>query len=267
MHPAELGELGAFRDLYAAAPGGLGAQAREIGGALCIRLDAAPSSAMFNRALGLGLREAANEEGLDEIERFLAGVAWCVALAPQAEPPKLPSWLEGRGFSCGYGWTKFTRGADELSQARTELRVERVDERRAEAFADAFVRGYGTPDFFRRWLARIPGRDGWDCFVALAAEAVAGTGALYVNGSVGWLGIAATVPEHRRKGAQGAILAARIEAAREAGCELVVTETGEPRGGEPGLSYRNIVRAGFEPQYVRANYLSSPDADTSGTYA
>jgi hypothetical protein len=45
MHPAELGELKAFRDLSACAPGDLGAQARQIGGALCIRLEAAPSSA------------------------------------------------------------------------------------------------------------------------------------------------------------------------------------------------------------------------------
>jgi hypothetical protein len=82
---------------------------------------------------------------------------------------------------------------------------------------------------------------------------------------VGWLGIAATVPEHRRKGAQGAILAARIEAAAAAGCEVVVTETGEPVDGQPGASYRNIARAGFEAQYVRPNYLSTPEADTSGT--
>jgi hypothetical protein len=73
------------------------------------------------------------------------------------------------------------------------------------------------------------------------------------------------VPEHRRKGAQGALLAARIEAAAATGCEVVVTETGMPQEGEPGASYRNIVRAGFEPQYVRRNYLSSPEADTSGT--
>ena len=73
------------------------------------------------------------------------------------------------------------------------------------------------------------------------------------------------MPEHRRKGAQSAILAARIIAAAEAGCDVVATETGEPRDGEPGGSWRNIARAGFEPQYVRPNYLSRPDADTSGT--
>jgi hypothetical protein len=38
---------------------------------------------------------------------------------------------------------------------------------------------------------------------------------------------------------------------------VLVTETGAPVDGRPGGSYRNIVRAGFEPQYVRANYLTT----------
>jgi hypothetical protein len=177
-------------------------------------------------------------------------VGWAVALAPQAEPAELPAWLERRGFTSGHGWTKFTRAAGDAPESTTELRVERVEE--GGAFAEAFVRGYGTPDFFGDWVARLPGRPGWHCFVAFDGADPAGVGALYVTGTVGWLGVEATVPEHRRKGAQNAILAAPVAA----GCEVVATETGEPRGGEPGGSWRNIARAGFEPQYVRPNYLS-----------
>jgi GNAT superfamily N-acetyltransferase len=264
MHPAELAELEAFRDLYAVAPASLGARSAELGGALCIRLEADPRSAMFNRVLGLGLDRPATEDALDRIVSFFGeGIGWAVALAPQAEPAELPAWLERRGFTSGYGWTKFTRAAGNAPEAATELRVERVEE--GGAFAEAFVRGYGTPDFVSDWVARLPGRPGWHCFVAFDGADPAGVGALYVTGTVGWLGVAATVPEHRRKGAQNAILAARIDAAAETGCEVVATETGEPRGGEPGGSWRNIARAGFEPQYVRPNYLSSSDADTSGT--
>jgi GNAT superfamily N-acetyltransferase len=264
MHPAELAELEAFRDLYAVAPASLGARSAELGGALCIRLEADSRSAMFNRVLGLGLWSPAVEDALDRIASFFGGgIAWAVALAPQAEPPELPAWLERRGYASGYGWTKFTRAAGNAPQAATELRVERVED--GDAFAEAFVRGYGTPEFFRDWVARLPGRPGWHCFVAFDGADPAGVGALYVTGTVGWLGIAATVPEHRRKGGQSAILAARLDAAADAGCKVVATETGEPRGGEPGGSWRNIARAGFEPQYVRPNYVSSSDADTSGT--
>jgi GNAT superfamily N-acetyltransferase len=178
----------------------------------------------------------------------------------------VPSWLEAQGFTPGYAWAKFERGLEQPSRGATELRVaEAQGGAEAEAFADVFVRAYGTPEIFREWVARLPGRPGWHCFLAYAGDEPAATGALYVEDGVGWLGAAGTLPEHRRKGAQNAILSARIEAAAEAGCEVLVTETGGVEEGRPSNSYRNILRAGFEFLYVRPNYLSSPDADTSGT--
>jgi hypothetical protein len=265
MQPAEAGELAAMRALFAAAPPELGAVAEEIGGALCISLPAAPTSAMFNRALGLGLDAPATEESLAAIDDFFRarGVEYCVALAPDARPEELVAWITRRGLAPGYAWAKFARGVDEPTEAETALRVEEVSD--GADFAGVFTRAYGTPAFFEPWIARLPGRPGWHCFVAYAGAEPAATGALYVEDGVGWLGAAGTLPEHRRKGAQNAILAARIRAAAEAGCHAVVTETGALQEGRPSNSYRNIVRAGFEFLYERANLLSSPEADTSGT--
>lgn len=261
--PAELGELEAFRSLLA------GQAQAEIGGALCTGFEGTPTSALFNRALGVGLAEPASEAGLDEIDAFFAerGLAYGIPLAPGARPPALPKWLKARGFKRGYAWTKFTRGPGPPPRVETDLRVEELGTEQADVFADVFVRAYGTPEVTRPLLERIPGSDGWRCFAAFDGEAPAATGALFVTGSVGWLGAAGTLPDFRRRGAQGALLAARIAAGSEAGCETLVTETGEPVSGRPGNSYRNLVRAGFEPLYVRENYLSSNDADTSGTRA
>jgi GNAT superfamily N-acetyltransferase len=267
MPAAELGELAAFADLYRAAPAGVGARVEELGGAVCLGLPAIPVSAMFNRALGLGLAQPATGEGLGEIAGFFRelGTEWCATLAPQAEPPELGARLEALGLSPGYAWAKFRRRADSSPESHTALRVERVDGTGADAFAEIFVRGYGVPELFRDWLVRLPARAGWHCFAAFDGDAPVATGAVFVTGGVGWFGLAATLPEHRGRGAQSAILAARIRAAAEAGCTEVVTETGELLEGKPSSSYRNILRAGFELDYVRANYLSSPAADTSGT--
>jgi hypothetical protein len=103
VHPAERGELEAFHDLYRAAPAGLGARVEELGGAVCIALPEAPRSAMFNRVLGLGPDRPATRGELDEMAGFFGvlGAEWCVALAPQAEPPDLGSWLTTRGFVPG----------------------------------------------------------------------------------------------------------------------------------------------------------------------
>jgi GNAT superfamily N-acetyltransferase len=68
----------------------------------------------------------------------------------------------------------------------------------------------------------------------------------------------ATRPEHRGRGAQGAILAGRIERARDLGLRWLVTETGAPRQDGPGSSYRNILRAGFREIEVRPNLASPP---------
>ncbi len=207
---------------------------------------------MFNRALGLGLDEPATEDGLDEIFDFLAGTNAYLSVAPEARPAELPKWLEARGLAPGRGWTKFTRPTADPPEAHTALRVERVVT--GEAFGPAAARGFEAPELFDDWLGRLPGREGWHCFVAFDGDEPAGAGALYVTGTIGWVGVGATVPEHRGKGAQSANIARRIEAAAELGCELVVTETGAPIGGVPGPSYRNLTRAGFEPTYVRANY-------------
>jgi GNAT superfamily N-acetyltransferase len=253
MRPVERGEYDAFRDLYAVAPEGVGADARELGGALCMRLDAIAEMAMFNRATGLGLDRPATEEALDEILGFLEGTRSYVSLAPEARPPQLSGWLEARGLAPGYAWTKFSRRVTDPPAAQTTLRVEPVT-RADEGFGAAATAGFEVPNLFRDWLDRLPGRDGWHCFVAFDGDEPAGAGALFVTGTTGWLGVGATVPEHRGKGAQGAIIARRIAAARELGCDVVVTETGEPIEGRPGPSYRNLLRAGFEPVYVRPAY-------------
>ena len=78
---------------------------------------------------------------------------------------------------------------------------------------------------------------------------------MFVSEGVGYLGFAATLPEHRAKGGQSALLARRIRHAREAGCDVLVTETGERRDDLPSNSYRNILRAGFTEVAVRSNWL------------
>jgi GNAT superfamily N-acetyltransferase len=265
--PAELGELEAFRSLLS------GKEQAEIGGALCTSFEATPGSALFNRAFGLGLAEPATEEALDGIDEFFSrrSLAYGIALTPDAQPPELPEWLEARGFQRGYPWTKFARRADLTNDLDrllgSRVRVEAVSADRADLFADVFLRAYGTPEVTRPLLERLPGSEGWHCFVAFDGDEAAATGSLFVTGGVGWVGAGGTLPEFRRRGAQGALLAARIEAGRRAGCETLVTETGSPIDGQPGGSYRNLERAGFEPLYVRQNYLSSADGDTSGTRA
>jgi GNAT superfamily N-acetyltransferase len=124
----------------------------------------------------------------------------------------------------------------------------------ADDFAAVVAGGFDLPDWAEPLAANVVGRPGWSCYVAYDGERPAGAGAVFVDGSVGWLGFGATLAEYRGRGAQSAILAARIEDARRQGCTTVVTETGELDDQRPSSSYRNILRAGFREAGVRQNY-------------
>jgi hypothetical protein len=252
--PAELVELEAYARFFAL---GEGAHTARVGGAALLAQPAIPST-MLNRVAGLGLDEPATEQHLEEIDAFFApfGVEYAIAVAPQAQPPELTGLLADRGFASGYAWTKFTRAADEATASITDLRVELVGPDAGEDFALVVLEAYDLPASAASLLAGAPEVDGYSCFVAYADDEPAAAGVLLVLGETGWLGFGSTRPAFRRRGGQRALFAARARRAVELGATTLVTETGELLPGRPASSYRNIVRAGFRPAYVRPNFLS-----------
>jgi GNAT superfamily N-acetyltransferase len=153
---------------------------------------------------------------------------------------------------------KFVRDNAPAAATPTDLRVEETLD--ADAVADAVAEGFGMPHEIARELIGFVGAPGWTCFVAWDGAEPAACGALYCHGVDAWLGIGATRPSFRRRGAQGALLAARIERARAAGARTLTTETGALVDGKPSSSYRNILRAGFTEAYLRPNWRSPQDS-------
>ena len=247
MKREERVSLAAYRCLY---PGAV-----ELGGVTVLRADAAPASPMLNRIVGLGVNEPATEAALDEALAAIGEDVTCyVAVAPGAGPPELTGWLSDRGLERGWGWMSFRRGLDEIPEPATSLRLIRVGPAEAEAFGRVTATAYGLPAAAEPWAAGAYVA-GWDCWLALDGdEPVAAAGVFAADGAC-YLGFAATLPEHRGKGGQGALLARRIRHARELGCDVLVTETGERRDDLPSSSYRNILRAGFAEVAVTANWL------------
>ena len=127
--------------------------------------------------------------------------------------------------------------------AATSLRLVRVGRAEATAFGrDRRGRLRPCPTPSAVGGKRLPG--GLGLLARARRRRPAAAAGVFLAEGVGYLGFAATLPEHRGKGGQNALLAARIRHAREAGCDVVVTETGERRDDRPSSSYRNILRAG-----------------------
>jgi GNAT superfamily N-acetyltransferase len=243
-------------EAYASLSSSAGLPVARVAGAVCVALPPAAQNTMLNRVHALGLAGPVDEAGLDEIDGFFRAhrVTYAIGLSPLA-PPELGPALASRGFEPGYAWMKFTRDLDEPGAVTTDLRVEEPSDGRD--FGAVLSAAYGFPaGTMSATFAGLPGSPGWSCFVAYDGDEPVGAGALFADEGVGWLGLAGTVPERRGRGAQNAILAARIRRARQLRLEALATETGERVPDRPSNSYRNILRAGFEEAYLRPNLIA-----------
>ena len=80
------------------------------------------------------------------------------------------------------------------------------------------------------------------------------TGAMYASDAWAWLGGGATVPEFRNRGAQKALIAARVNEGAIHGVKTFVVETAEPSAGTKNISHENLVAMGFARVYTRMNF-------------
>jgi GNAT superfamily N-acetyltransferase len=251
-------EARAMAEIYAAAPSALDCRVETIAGASVLLAPRVPAS-YFNRVIGLGVFEPATEIALDAIvERFrLARVAdYWLHLNPAARPEQISQWLGARGLAPPprLTWAKFLRGPEPYAARPTALSVRPAIAGDADRIARVVCSAYGLPATLASWFATLAVRDGWRFVIAETDGKPAATGAVFIHGTTAWLGVGATLAEHRNRGAQSALLAARIALAADAGCTVLATETGESIAGEVNPSLNNIRRAGFVQVCSRLNY-------------
>jgi hypothetical protein len=210
----------------------------------------------FNRVIGLGIGQPATRSGVARlVERYrAAGVPrFFVHLAPVARPAALVRWLDEGGFVHHHNYAKLFRDARPAREVRTELRIEVIGPQRAAEFGSLAAEAFGWPPLMARLLARTVTAPGWRHYLAWdGREAVAC--AFRVLGRFAYFGPAATLPSHRGRGAQGALIARRIRDAAAAGCDWLVSETAEDPPERSAPSFRNLTRAGFRLAYLRPNY-------------
>lgn len=262
----ELGEAETMAEVAAAAPPDLadrfGLRCERFGSAVALAtrgLDAP----LLNRVLGLGVREPVTEAHIEAIHALYegAGVRYLVQVSPALPPTVLATLREGferRGLTRQDNWTKLLRDAAPPEPARTDLRIALATAADAPAVAEIMSAGFEEPPEMGQILATLVGRPDWRHYLAWDGDRPVAVGILFVHGPIGALEGAATLPAHRGRGAQSALMAQRIADAATLGCRWLITETGEETTEEPNPSYRNMLRAGFRVVYQRPNWVYFP---------
>lgn len=260
---AETTEAELYYACEAGAPTGtkarLGIATARIGGGVVLSMRE-DSSNFWSKALGFGVTEPVTAGLMHEVFEFYQALGTPTAIlqvAPSALPPDWTSIAAEHGLKGGFEWLKLAAPLHQaMAQATgtTPLRIGKVGAEDAEQWAAVVLRAFELPDVLIPMFAAYVENPAFTPFAAWDGDEIVAGANLFIHGSVASLNTASTLPTHRKLGAQSALIAARIQAAYEAGCTWVISETGDPQPGTVNQSLANLTNAGLRPIYARQNW-------------
>lgn len=272
--PTELAETVEAEMMYdyesqapAAARRGLGIATTRIGGGVVLAARHDPYQ-YWSKALGFGFTEPVSNDLVGEVLDFYR-VRGATMAVLQIAPSVLPAdWDEIRavhGLEGGSTWAKLAAPIEETrTSALTDLRVGPVHEADAEPWAALVTSQFGMDNaHLTAMLAQSVHNPAARPFAAWDGGRMVAGANLYLHGTVASLNSGATLETHRRRGAQSALIAARLRAARAAGATWVVGEAALPEPGGSNPSLDNQLRAGLRVAYHRRNWIWRAAADAS----
>jgi hypothetical protein len=218
----------------------------------------------LTQTFGLGLFEPFHTREFERVEAFFAGRGAAIAHEVCSfAPPGTAGLLGARGYSPIESSTVLVRptGADIETDANgivVRIIDASEDELWTRVSAEAWC--HEAPDlrpFIERLGAVLARTRNVIRFLAEQDGMPLATAALNLCNDVALLAGAATVPSARRRGAQRALLRARLDvaAARGVGLAMIVAQPGS-------ASQRNAERQGFRPVYTRAKWQKPSGGDS-----
>jgi GNAT superfamily N-acetyltransferase len=207
------------------------------------------ASGNMNRAYLCGAEPGMDSESIRRIVDLFAeeGIGrFFVWLSPGPRMDVVRGWLEANGLK-RVQWTGYPtlcRSVRSPVPFSTDLEVREVG-------ADEIAAMHEPPDqtIWPDYL-RTAGREGFFHYMAFDGKRPVAIAALCIFEDIGYLMAAATAESYRKRGAQQALIALRIERAEALGCAVEVSETLYMLEH----SWRNLQRAGFQEVYEKEVY-------------
>lgn len=263
----ELIEAEAWAQLHLALPPALRAELRcEIkrhGPALSVRTARADAPS-GNQTIGLGFEPELAEHQLSEIIAWHAtgGIKrWLLQWSPEARPRAAEAWFARYGARAMTPTVKLWRTLAHGTPAvdGSTLTIVEIGTTDAVIFEDTVAEPLGILHTMAPVVRSTVGHEHWHFYLALDDTRPIAGAAMFVRGEGAWLGLSATRPSDRNRGAQTALLARRLHDAAALGCAWVSADTQPDTAARPNPSYRNMRRAGMDILYSRPKYLFEAD--------
>ena len=228
-------------------------------------MEKAGSYAMFDgvsspltQTFGLGIERLPTDDELTEIEQFFIGREAAVyhEVSPMV-PMEILSLLSGRGYRpielTNVLYRTLDAGIEKLNTETPFFEVREIADGEEELWANVSADGWNLPPefdvFIRGFGKAMANTTGSHPMIALYDGLPVATGGLFLGDGIALLAGASTIPSARKKGAQSALLAARLQLAQQKGCDIAMM------CAQPGTpSQRNAQRNGFCIAYTRIKW-------------
>lgn len=199
-----------------------------------------------NRVFGVGLDGSLAEGDLDRFEAFYRrrGVPTEVEVVTLVDRSFLQQ-LAHRGYHLLRFHNIYAMVMPRAAPLDREVEVLAVAPDSVEEWSQTLIDVFAPSDpaqahAVAQWNRGLLDTEGIHPFIGRLDGSTVGSASVYLSGGCAVLGGAATLPAWRRRGIQTALIAARLDLARRAGCDLAVVTA------DPGsISGRNAERAGF----------------------
>jgi GNAT superfamily N-acetyltransferase len=237
-----------------------GASVRAIAGGLAIF---AGAGSPLTQGLGIGLAGPVTAADIDALEAHVApsgSGSKQLEICPFVDPT-LPSILAARGYAVHewqLAWTcPIDRARLEPAQPPdASLRIRPIARGEEDLFFRTVMAGFletdDVPDDAIALMRPSAFTDRHELFLAFAGDTPIGGGSLAWRDGIALINGSGVRPTFRRRGAQGALLRARLARAAELGCAIAYSAT------LPGTaSRRNMQRHGFEVAYPKLVMLKT----------
>ena len=241
----------------------LGMSAASVRDGVLVTVARDPMGGYWNKALGFVA--PVTDDLVGEIvarAREAGAPAFGLQVQPSARPADEDALLDAHGLTRGNRFVKCFGPAQPRADVATDgLRIERVGAERADDFGRIMKAGFGVPEESEDatlWFADPGFYDGeWATYAAFDGDEVVAVARLCVveeTGAGAMFG-AATLPQARNRGAQGALMDARVREARDRGCRWISAETWAESPGNPNPSQHNMRLAGLTEVHTREDWV------------
>ena len=236
-----------------------GIQTKRIDTAVLLRTDIFPGFT-HNRIPGLGLDKFLDEKTISKVKNFYSTSKnkHALQLEPSVVTKDITKLLRRYGYSHKNNWVRFYRDTSPIENVKTDLEIKSVGNEYKNEYGSLITNAFDFPAELSGLFEHLMENKNWKHYMAFDGSKPVATGSVYFSGDTSWIGFAATNPDYRGRGAQAAILEARINEVRNRGCKWIAVETGEDTSEHDVPSYRNMLRYGFRLLYKRPNYVFEP---------